>query len=66
MYRISFDPTQASFVIQTLSWGMFWTNVCDASFKTYSEAVTHVNAIGLGELYQDKSVNSRPSVMWNV
>jgi hypothetical protein len=64
MYRIHFDHRTGMFVIQVLYWGLFWTTVRSAdneglSFKTFSEATKHVTAVGLDQLYQNKSINTR-------
>lgn len=67
MYRIHFDPKIGRFIIQVMVLGCFWapvkkladTNdkVDRLTFNKFSEAVDHVEAIGLDKLYADKSAN---------
>ncbi len=59
MYRIEFDPSSGKFVIQ-VSWFGFWRKVSKAAFENYFEATEHVKAIGLNQLYQDRSINRMP------
>lgn len=77
MYRISFDPKTGRFIIQILRFGLFWVRVMEfvldtdgshdhfacAYFQTYDAARKHVEAIGLDQLYQDRSENVRRNFM---
>jgi len=77
MFRISFDPAIGRFVIQVLRFGLFWVNVSvtayekgvekaagfKLSFETYEAARKHVTSIGLDQLYQDRSENTRHNYM---
>ena len=67
MYRINFDPEQATFVIQIIQWGFLWVTVAtDKEFRTFDEARSHVNAIGLDKLYQDRSENVRQQYLHSI
>ncbi len=66
MYRIHFSPQVGKFVVQVLWIGSVWRTVrqheasgpsTELTFRTYSEAKTHVSEIGLDQLYSNKSAD---------
>lgn len=61
MYRIHFDPALGKFVVQVLSWGIFWVTVRNgsdfATFATFENAERYITDIGLNKLYENKSAD---------
>lgn len=61
MYRIHFEPNGGYFCIQILKYNLLWVAMTDGKsvkrFTTHSDAVSHVDQIGLSTLYQDSSAD---------
>lgn len=57
MFRIEFDSRTGMFIIQVLRFWVLWVTVNEKEliFDTYSQALAHVEKIGLDKLYEDKS-----------
>ncbi len=54
MFRIVFNYKTCRFVVQVLSWGLFWRTCCEANFETYAEARHWVNSIGLNTAFLEQ------------
>jgi hypothetical protein len=67
MYKIHFNPEIGKFVIQVLHLSLFWKTVLGENgpldFMSFDEARKHVSKIGLDQLYQDRSENTRRTYM---
>lgn len=57
MYRIIFDYKTARFVVQIVSYQMFWRKAEGMEYGTFDEAVAAVKAVGLDKLYENKSAD---------
>ena len=54
MYRIVFEPTTARWLVQILSFHLFWRTVkTESEFKVFQEAQTFVNDVGLANVYRN-------------
>jgi hypothetical protein len=57
MYRIHFDHRTSQFIVQILVFGVLWCNAKLMHYDTLEEARARVTAIGLDQLYADRSAD---------
>lgn len=53
MYRIVFEPTTARWLVQILSYHLFWRTVQTEDFKVFNQAQGFVRDVGLDQVYRN-------------
>ena len=69
MFRIHFDTSTSTFVVQVLRYGTVWRTAqshnAQQKFKTYTEARAWVESIGLHDLYDEQHPKSYKHFIMN-